>query len=192
LSTDRAAATRSRDEIASAVRTLTAADWARLKLVARKYAAGRPIEPDDLLQEAMARAIDSRACPVHVDVVKFLAEAMRSIAHGEGEKAEHKLVLVPVPKTGGDYPPEALGAPDPAPSAEANLISEENAAGIRKALLALFDDDPQARDIVEGTMEDMTAEELRELTDLSQTAYDSKRRLIRRRIDKAYPQGWKP
>lgn len=191
MSTGQAAATRSRDEIASAIRTLTAADWARLKMVAQKYAAGRPIEPDDLLQEAMARAIDSRACPAHVDVVKFLAEAMRSIAHGEGEKAEHKLVLVTVPRT-GDYPPEALAAPDPAPDAEDSIISEENAAGIRKALLALFDDDPQARDIVEGTMEDMTAEELRELTGLSQTAYDSKRRLIRRRIDKDYPQGWKP
>lgn len=191
MSTGQAATTRSRDEIATAIRTLTVADWVRLKLVARKYASGRPIEPDDLLQEAMARAIDSRACPAHVDVVKFLAEAMRSIAHGEGEKAEHKLVLVPVPKT-GDYVREALAVPYPAPSAEASLISEENAAGIRKALLALFDDDPQARDIMEGTMEDMTADELRELTGLSQTAYDSKRRLIRRRIDKAYPQGWKP
>ncbi len=191
MSTGQAATTRSRDEIATAIRTLTVADWVRLKLVARKYASGRPIEPDDLLQEAMARAIDSRVCPAHVDVVKFLAEAMRSIAHGEGEKAEHKLVLVPVPKT-GDYVREALAVPDPAPSAEASLISEENAAGIRKALLALFDDDPQARDIMEGTMEDMTADELRKLTGLSQTAYDSKRRLIRRRIDKAYPQGWKP
>jgi RNA polymerase sigma-70 factor (ECF subfamily) len=191
LSTDQGTATRGRNEIASTIRTLTAADWARLKLVARKFAAGRPMEPDDLLQEAMARALDSRICPAHVDVVKFLAESMRSVAHGEAEEAEHKLVLVPVPKT-GDYPLEALSVPDLAPSAEAGLINEENAAGIRKALLTVFDDDPQARDIVEGTMEDMTAEELRELTGLSRTAYDSKRRLIRRRIDKAYPQELKP
>lgn len=170
---------------------LTAADWARLKLVARKYANGRPIEPDDLLQEAMQRAIDGRVCPIHVDVVKFLAEAMRSIAHGETEKAEHKLVLVPIAKT-GDYSAEALAVADPVQSVEERMTSEQNAAAFRQDVLALFDDDPQARDIVEGTMEDMTAEELRELTGLSQTAYDSKRRLIRRRIDKAYPQGWKP
>jgi DNA-directed RNA polymerase specialized sigma24 family protein len=146
---------------------------------------------DDLLQEAMTRAVDTRNCPAHVDVVKFLAEAMRSIAHGEGEKAENRLVLVPVPKT-GDYPAEALAMPDPAQSAEARLISEEGASGIRRELLGLFDDDQQARDIVEGTMEEMTAEELRELTGLDQTAYDCKRRLIRRRIDKAFPQGWRP
>jgi len=191
LSTGQVVATRSRDEIASAIRLLTAADWARLKLVARKYANGRPIEPDDLLQEAMQRAMDGRVCPAHVDVVKFLAEAMRSIAHGETEKVEQKLVLVPVSKT-GDYPAEALAVADPEQSVEERMMSEQNATAFRRDVLALFDDDPQARDIVEGSMEDMTAEELRELTGLSQTAYDSKRRLIRRRIDKAFPQGWKP
>lgn len=184
-------ATRSRDEIASAIRALTPAEWARLKLVARKYAAGRPIEPDDLVQEAMVRAVDSRVCPAHVDVVRFLAEAVRSIAHGEGEKAEHKPMLVPIAKT-GEPTAEVLAVPDPTLGAEARMISEENAARVRKTILALFDDDPQARDIVEGTMEEMTAEELRDLTGLSQTAYNSKRRLIRRRIDKAFPQGWKP
>lgn len=184
-------ATRSRDEIAAAICSLSPADWARLKKVAHKFSAGRPIPPADLLQEALRRAVDGRVCPAHVDVVRFLATMMRGIAHDESEKVEHRLVLVPVAKT-GDLPQEALTRPDPTPNAEVRMISEEGAAEIRSALLALFDDDPHARDILEGTMEDMTAEELRDLTGLSQTAYDSKRRLIRRRIDKAYPQGWKP
>lgn len=137
----------------------------------------------------MARAIDSRTCPADVDVARFLAEAMRSIAHGENEKSAHKLALVQVSKTG-----EALveAVATQTPNAEAGMISEEDAACIRAAILALFDDDPQARDIVEGTMEDMTAEELRELTGLSQTGYNSKRRLIRRRINAAFPKGWRP
>jgi RNA polymerase sigma-70 factor (ECF subfamily) len=185
------AASRSRDEIASAIRSLTAADWARLKKVARYYAAGRPIEAEDLLQEALTRAVDTRNCPAHVDVAKFLAEAMRSIAHGETEKAANRLVLIPIPNA-GEQSAEVLDVPDPTPSAEVRLISQEDAARIRGALLALFDDDPQARDIVEGTMEEMTADELRVLTGLDQTAYDTKRRLIRRRIDKAFPQGWRP
>ncbi len=183
------AAVRSRDEIISAIRGLSAADWARLKKVARCYTAGRPIEHEDLLQEALARALDSRVCPAHIDVVKFLAEALRSIAHGEAEKVEHKLVLVS--KAVDDFP-EALDVRDPTPSAEETMLSEEHASGIRSAILNLFNDDAQARDIVEGTMEDMKAEELRELTGLDATAYDTKRKLIRRRIDKAYPRGWKP
>jgi len=185
------ATSRSRDEIADAIRTLSPAEWARLRKVAARYAFGRPIEAKDLLQEAMARATDGRTCPAHVDVVKFLAEAMRSIAHGEAEKVEHRLPLVSVAKT-GDHQSEALNYPDQALNPEERMLHEEEAERIRHELLALFDDDPVAQVIVEGIMDGMEGEELREFTDLDETAYDSKRKLIRRRIDKKYPEGWKP
>lgn len=179
----------SRDEIASAIRALSVADWIRLRKVADRYSRGR-IEADDLLQEGFARALDTRTCPAHVSVVKFLAEAMRSIADGIGEKVENRLVLVPVAKTGGDEP-EAFNVPDTDPDCETRLIEAETADTFRGAILELFTDDPVARDIVEGTMEGMEAEELRELTGLDMTGYATKRRLIRRRIDKAFPEGWK-
>lgn len=191
MSSGQTVAVRSRDEVAEAIRTLTSAQFARLKAVSRYYSSGRPIEPEDLLQMAFASAIDGRQCPAHVDVVRFLAGAMRSIAHGEAEKVEHRLVLVPVPKT-GEQQDRDFEFPDTRPNPEEQMISEENAAALRDATLRLFEDDRQARDIAEGTMADMSVEELRELTDLDQTGYDSKRRLIRRRIDKAFPKGWKP
>ena len=72
------------------------------------------------------------------------------------------------------------------------MIRDEETAQRRHDLLALFDDDPQARDIVEGTIAGMTADDMRELTGLDKKAYDSKRKLIRRRIDKKYPDGWTP
>jgi hypothetical protein len=92
-------AVRNRDEIASAIRSLTPAQWARLRKVSLRY--GRDhIAPDDLLQEALRRAIDNdghgRNCPCDIDVVKFLAEAMRSIAHGEYEKMRNVPKLVPI------------------------------------------------------------------------------------------------
>jgi len=185
------AAHRNRDEIADAIRTLTSADWARLRKVANYYA--RPqIGPKDLLQEAFVRALDGRTCPAHVDVVKFLAEAMRSIADGESEKVEHRLPLVSIVAKTGEALPQAVNHPDPALSAEDWLIDEEEAGLLRRNILAIFDDDPVAQIIVEGMMEEMNAEELRELSGLDKTAYDSKRKLIRRRIDKQYPEGWKP
>jgi hypothetical protein len=58
-------------------------------------------------------------------------------------------------------------------------------------ILNVFADDPTAQIIVEGIMEGMDGEELRALTELDDTAFGSKRRLIRRRIDKAFPKGWK-
>lgn len=193
MNSGQVAATRTRDEIAAAIRSLTAVDLARLKMVARKYAFGRPIEPDDLLQESYIRALDSRACPSHVDVVKFLAEAMRSIAHGEAEKVEHKVTLVPIAKTGG--PEDAESIKDEADDAETQMIAAQRAErciATHAAVIALFDDDPTAQLVLEGLMEEMTAEEMRELTGLDKTGYDSKRKLIRRRIDKQYPEGWKP
>lgn len=188
------AALRSRDEIAAAIRSFTPADLARLKMVARKYSFGRPIEPDDLLQEAYMRALDSRACPAHVDVIKFLAEAMRSIAHGEAEKVEHKATFVPIATTGGSED-EACSVPDGADDAETKIMTTQRAErsiAVHAAIVALFDDDSTAKLVLEGMMEEMTVEEVRELTGLDKTAYDSKRKLIRRRIDKEYPEGFKP
>jgi len=189
------AAIRSRDEIESAIRAFTDADWARLHKVAhaiaRYYAFLRRIEPEDLLQEALLRALDTRNCPAHVDVVKFLAEAMRSIAHGELEKARSGPVVVSAASS-DERQAAFLNYPDPSISAEEEMIDRQNAAAIRRTILALFDDDPQAWVIVEGIMEDLSAAELREMSGLDETAYDSKRRLIRRRIIKEYPEGWKP
>lgn len=182
-------ATRSRDEIVEAIRALSNADWVRLRQVANLYA--RPsITADDLLQEAFARAMDGRHCPVHVDVVRFLAEAMRSIAHGEQEKVANRMVFLSAES--GDRQKAVLLQPDPAGSAEDRALDAEYAQRIRTQLFSLFDDDPTARDILECLMEGLTAEEIRELTDLDKTAYASKRKLIRRRIDKQYPEGWKP
>lgn len=191
MQSGQAAAHLSRDEIADAIRSFTPAAWLRLKRVAARYARLRRVGEDDLLQEALTRALETRSCPGHVDVVRFIAEAIRSIAFDTAAKVENKVVLIAVAKT-GDRDSEALTVADPVPSAETRMIDAEEEAIFRKAVLSQFDDDPVAGDIVEGTIEGMCAEELRELTGLDKTGYASKRRLIRRRLDKAFPEGWKP
>jgi DNA-directed RNA polymerase specialized sigma24 family protein len=73
--------TLSREEIETAIRDLPPAGWMRLRKIARFYSRSSPLDDEELLQEAFARALDgSRKCPVNVDIVKFLAEAMRSLA----------------------------------------------------------------------------------------------------------------
>jgi DNA-directed RNA polymerase specialized sigma24 family protein len=185
------AAVRHRDEIATAISTLTPAQCARLRKVANLY--GYAMTPEDLLQEAFKSALEEngRRCPTDVDVVRFLAESMRSIASGEFEKAKVRPSLVQIANY-GDQEEEAEDPPDPAIGVEDWLAREQHAAGVRREILALFDDDPLARDIVEGRMADMTADDLRELTGLDRTSYASKLKLIRRRIDNKYPRGWTP
>src|ERR1700722_14558668 len=172
---------------------MSLAQWARLKLVAMRYAWRCRQEPDDLLQEAFRRAFeeDGRECPTHVNVVKFLAEAMRSSADGEAEKRKNQVTFVPVAHR-ADQNDGAVDPEDHRLNAEDTIDNEQKAATIRRAMLALFDDNPQARDLVEGIMGDFSSDELRELTALDKTAYASARRLIRRTIDKSYPEGWKP
>jgi DNA-directed RNA polymerase specialized sigma24 family protein len=169
---------------------LTTAQWVRLRKVAERYSYAMPAE--DLIQEAFCRALepDGRKCPADIDVVKFLAEAMRSIADGEMNKSGNRLTIVPIVGA-AELDDEGEELPDPAFTPEEYLAREQAAAAIRKEVLALFDDDPQARDIVEGRMENLSADELRVLTGLDKTGYDSKLKLIRRRIDNKYPGGWK-
>jgi hypothetical protein len=188
LNAPHAAIVRSRDEIVEAIRAFSQADWARLNLVAKKYAYCHTLTDQDLLCEALDRALKEeggRKCPTSVDVVKFLAEAMRSIANGESEKIDKKVKFVAVANH-GDQIVEQVELRDCSPNPEEVLIAKQDEAGILKVALAPFDDDQAARDIVEGTLAGMNGQELRELIGLDQTAYDSKRKLVRRRIDKTY------
>lgn len=182
-------AVRNRDEIADAIRSLAPVQLARLHLVADRYAYAMPAE--DLLQEAFTRALsEERRCPADVDVVRFLAEVMRSIASGEYEKAKARPQLVSVARY-GDQGDGAVDPLDPGLAVDDWLAREQHAAQHRKEILALFDDDPQARDIIEGRMAELDADELRELTGLDAVGYASKLKLIRRRIDKKFPKGWR-
>jgi DNA-directed RNA polymerase specialized sigma24 family protein len=189
---------RARAEIAAAIRAFTPAQWSRLRSVAALYSIGRPMEAEDLLQEAFRLALDGeRKCPVAIDVVRFLAEAMRSIANGELKKARRGLVLVPRPHPGRPETP-VPEPPDSSPNAEQQREAAEDEAEEdarherqRQQIIGLFADDTAAQVIVEGLIEGMRGEDLRALTDLDQTAYQSKRRLIRRRIER-FLKGLKP
>jgi DNA-directed RNA polymerase specialized sigma24 family protein len=192
--TDPVEPVRGREEIAEAIRAFTPADSARLRLVADKYARlylGRPSEAEDLIQEAFRRALDGeRKCPVTVHAVKFLADAIQSIADAEANRTKRRPRLVALPHPGDPEPglPEPM---DPAPNAEERAEEQEEAVRRHDEVIGLFADDPAARDIVEGIMLGMRGEELRTLTGLDETKYQSKRRLILRRIEK-FKRGPKP
>lgn len=172
--------TRSRKEVEDAIRGLSDANWIRLKSCANFYAR-TSLGSDDLLQEAFCRALedDRRKCPVDVDIVRFLAQAMRSIAHGEHEKLSNRLIN------------ESESIDNlPVKATENIFIDDETADNITTKIMSLFDDDLLAKEIIEGLMVGLNAAEIRELTDIDKTSYESKRRLIRRRVTKHFPNGW--
>lgn len=194
MTSESAVAARTKDEVADAIRALSPAERIRLRKIAGFYAAYHPIEAEDLLQEAFARALDRRNWPSNIGIVPFLAEVMRSVASGESEKATTRIRLVALPKAGEcEDPPDPVAlAVDDKLNAEEAMVEAERLLKVKLRILAVFDDDPIAHDIVEGIMAEYTGEELWQLSGLNETAYSSKRRLIRRRLEKAFPKGFKP
>jgi DNA-directed RNA polymerase specialized sigma24 family protein len=159
-----AAATLSRIEVAAAVRALTAGDKTALTKLARLYAKKTPYGHEDLLQEALCRVLaGTRAWPRGAQPLPFLWGVVRSIAW------EWKREL-----------------PDKAPDgADAGAEERRANASIDVAkVIALFDDDPVAQAIVRGMMEGARGQELRDLSGLGKTDYESKRTKIRRRVEK--------
>ena len=178
------ASVRSPDEIAALVRALTDAQWIRLRKASGYFAWVYDLDSDDLLQEAFCRALTgSRKCPKNVDLVKFLVETLRSIANGEADKVENKVEVIPVVQPGA-LVESAVDLEDSSEGQEVAMMTAENDEAIRQALLGLFPNDPQARDLVDGILAGYEGEELRALTDLDQKGYASKRRFMRRTIDK--------
>ncbi len=177
---------RSRDEIAASIRDLTEAQWIRLRKASAYFAWVYNFSGNDLLQETFYRALaGSRKCPSDVDLVRFLVQAMRSIANGEAEKAENEVDVIPVLQPGA-LVDGAVDLKDSKESQEESMMAAESDEAIRQALLALFPNDRQARDLVDGILIGYEGEELRALTDLDEKGYASKRRFVRRTIDKHY------
>jgi DNA-directed RNA polymerase specialized sigma24 family protein len=185
-------AVRSRQEIEAAIGAFTDAEWARLRLIAKRYAGRFHMRDDDLLQEAFRRALeeDGKKCPVDVEIIAFLAQAMRSIANDEKNLIENQERHVPVIPAGSEQ--DGVESIDPVSdelNAEERAMLAAKQTEIRIAIKALFKEDMVACDLLDGIVENFSAEELRELTGLDKVAYASKRRFMRRTIDKHFPDG---
>ena len=178
---------RTRAEIAAAIRALSPAQWARLRAIAGHYhALGCPMEAKDLLQEAFRRALDERNCPVSVDIVRFLDLAMRSIRDGELKRVKRRPILVSPSPAGGEPPAPDRSTRRPTPRSGSRRPTKTAPASASARRSSSFSPTILPRkSSSKACMEGMRGEDLRALTDLDPTAYQSKRRLIRRRIEKA-------
>ena len=154
----------SKAELIAIIQALGAADKAALKKIARLYARRTPFDHDDLLQEAICRVLSGkRVWARGVPVRSFLVGVMRSIAW-EWKSEPHEAVV---------------DAPDPG-CGESPIMASIDSAKI----VAMFADDLVAQKIVLGMMEGARGEELQRSSGLDKIEFESKRKKIRRRIEK--------
>ena len=149
-------------EIREAVKTLTVQHKTALVKLAKAYAMKTSFDYEDLLHEAYTRILDGkRVWPRSVAVVPFLAGVMKSIAWDWRRRDESVEV--------GD-----VGYEDQTAHVRIDL----------QKIIGLFDDDPIAQKMVIALLDGARGEELRELSGLNKTEYESKRAKIRRRIER--------
>jgi DNA-directed RNA polymerase specialized sigma24 family protein len=153
-------------EVEHAVASLSDGERTALTKIARLYARKTPYDNEDLIHEAFARVLSGRrAWTKGTGPVLFLGGVIRSIAW------EWK----------NEGPLEVTASTD-------LKIEERNANAVIDAakIIALFEDDPIARNMVAAMMGGARGEELQAISGLGKVAYESKRTKIRRRIEKFF------
>jgi DNA-directed RNA polymerase specialized sigma24 family protein len=157
-------------------------DLLRLKTIARLYARGLPpdVTWDDLLQEALTRVIvGSRLRPEGVATVAFVAGILRSLRSEYWRRATRQSGSNDTLRI--DHASDeslALVLRDPAPGPERAVSARQELAAIKR----LFADDPAALKVIDGLGEGLSAEQIRRVTRMSKTDYDSTRRRMRRTL----------
>jgi hypothetical protein len=159
-------ATLSADEVVNIISGLSAGEKTALVKIARVYARKTPYDYEDLINEAYSRVLDPtrRSWRRGVPVIMFLGGVIRSVAW------EWKRVGVNAEVDLGDE-----GAVERGAVARMEVMR----------IVALFDDDRVAQKIVLAMMQGARGEELEQASGLSKIEYESKRKKIRRRIEKS-------
>jgi RNA polymerase sigma-70 factor (ECF subfamily) len=147
------------------INSLTAAEQTALMKIAKHYAKVRiQFDPENLVHDAICRVLDGRrAWPKEVPATVFLGRVVRIIAW-EWES---------------DLPDPEINTGDEGAGGRGTLAKID----VMK-IIALFDDDPVAQKIVIAMMDGTGGEELEQLSGLNSTEYETKRKKIRRRIEK--------
>lgn len=174
----------SAEEAGHALRSLSQADMARLRQIAKIRTSGMAwLDWQDLLHDSIDRVLDgSRRWPRSVPFVPFMREVMRSIASENWRRHVHGLVRseseFAVAEDAGiaAYPSEA---PDPEREAAAKQCLD--------LIFALFEQDGEARAILLGMSQGASPEEIQRAAGITEKSYATAQRRVRRTLNRAFP-----
>lgn len=180
----------SQEELENAIAAFSDADWTRINKAAAFYqrlCSRSSMSANDLVQEALLRAISgTRKCPRDVGVAMFIAKAIRSIANGEAEKIENIQPTISLDDETSSF---ELSGQDASP--EDMVSNKQEHQKLEQKLINLFAGDETAQLMVLGILEGESRADLQALSELDDTQFNSKRRKIRRTINKASQNGFK-
>ncbi|MGH9890747.1 MAG: hypothetical protein ACREA0_01930 [bacterium] len=169
------------DELRLAIDSFGDVDWIRLRKMAKFYARGRQMTWEDLLHEAICRALSGVCrCPRDVAPAVFLGNAMWSIASASDKERGHDPLQLAESGEEDDEPHPAMEIVDPRGSPEDFVMAREALEEID----VLFANDEAAQLVIMGQVDGLSPEEIQEVAGLNRTGYASVLRRIRRHIEK--------
>jgi DNA-directed RNA polymerase specialized sigma24 family protein len=155
------------------------------------------LNPEDLLQEALARSIEgSRSCRANIDVVRFLAETIRSIASDTMTVRDRQPEFPAVPLVGEHG--MIAGIPDPTQSRSRAPRVVDRFTEWMEAMSGPEDKDRQGMERLESALiqdvlatsdEDILAESMQDGTDPEAIATDG-RALFEKTVAARENGGW--
>ena len=191
------------EEICEAVERLTVAEIGRITRAAQYLLFGTEYtNPLELLSEAVQRTLEGvgakegRHWPKSVDFVAYINMTMQSIANGSSSSATQSRTMHLEAMAGYDGDVEfalALGgfsSPDVVEQAlELEDTSERQVRAAADAALieAHFAKDEEIQFLIMGDKDGMTPSEIRAVSDMTQTRYDTARRRFRRGLNTLMP-----
>jgi DNA-directed RNA polymerase specialized sigma24 family protein len=167
---------------------LSEPDLSRLGKISRHYAGGSSMSADDILAEALARALDgTRGCPRAVNLMVFLARAMKSIAWADRTSAQARHEVGSIDDRLADFIEMSVAV-----GLEEQVIQQDLRKKQADAVMALFHDDDDATLWLMARMDADSLEEVRALTGFDATKINTVGRRVRRKVQRAFPEGLRP
>ena len=172
------------DEAAAAINTLASSDYKKLMWAATYWWSRRRIqhrwaEPDDLLHEAVVLTLKGtkRWRKSEVGIVKHLDRAIENISgHLAGKGLTHAAAC------------EAIKATTPSSTRGQSIEDTVAARDELELVTALFKDDQEALQLLMLKAREKSASEVRKELGMSNRAYDTVTKRIRRRLRRELPK----
>lgn len=180
------------EEAQKTLAAITRADMIRLSKFEAWLDRNNPA--NTLLVDAITKTWDgTRSWKRGMGVFEHLCGVMRSLANNEHKKKTiSKKSMTFTNDDGEEKSKIAIQVNSPSPETlmierELQEEREKKAQAETKEILNIFAKDEDAMWILMGEMDGQTAEEIRELSGMDQTRFNTTRRRIRRKLDKHFP-----
>ena len=182
-------------ELRTAFESFSKVEILRLKKAARFFGFRCRTDGDELLDEAFERALSGRRkCKRELDPVVFLVGVIRSVTSEINKSRERDPLYMAMTESSSLTQDLLAGIPSDEGSPAEALVVKENQDHAERTVARVeevFADDDEAQLILMGTMDELTAEEIREIGGMDMTTYASARRRMKRKLSKEFPDGWR-